>query len=56
MSLWQGKSRGNKSGYRVFVWVLKKFGVFTGLFSFKICCILFFPVFVQNFPGAFSFL
>ncbi len=27
MSLWQGKSRGNKSGYRIFVWVLKNFGV-----------------------------
>lgn len=27
MSLWQGKSKGNKFGYQIFVWILKKFGV-----------------------------
>ncbi|MEO7489662.1 MAG: lipid A biosynthesis acyltransferase [Ferruginibacter sp.] len=27
MSLWQGKSRGNKSGYGIFVWILRNFGV-----------------------------
>lgn len=27
MSLWQGKSKGNKAGYQFFVWVLKNFGV-----------------------------
>ena len=27
MSTWQGKSRGNKSGFRIFVWVLKHAGV-----------------------------
>lgn len=27
MSLWQGKSKGNKAGYQVFVWILKTFGV-----------------------------
>jgi predicted LPLAT superfamily acyltransferase len=50
MSLWQGKSKGNKSGYQVFVWILKKFGVFPAyillrfvaayffLFSYKASC------------------
>ena len=27
MSLWHGKSKGNKTGYQVFVWILKTFGV-----------------------------
>ena len=27
MATWQGKSRGNKSGFRIFVWVLKHAGV-----------------------------
>ena len=27
MSLWQGKSKGTPMGYRIFVWVLKTFGV-----------------------------
>ena len=27
MSLWQGKSKGNKAGYQFFVWILKSFGV-----------------------------
>lgn len=28
MSLWHGKSKGNKFGYQIFVWILKNFGVF----------------------------
>ena len=27
MSLWEGKSKGNKAGYQIFVWILKNFGV-----------------------------
>src|ERR1700681_3574813 len=27
MPSWQGKSRGNKNGFRIFVWVLKKAGL-----------------------------
>ncbi len=27
MPSWQGKSRGNKTGFRIFVWVLRTFGV-----------------------------
>jgi len=27
MSTWQGKSKGNKLGYRIFVWILARFGV-----------------------------
>jgi len=28
MATWEGKSRGSKSGYGIFVWVLRAFGVF----------------------------
>ena len=28
MPSWQGKSKGSTWGYRVFVWILKNFGVF----------------------------
>ncbi len=27
MPSWQGKSRGNKTGYRIFVWVLRHAGL-----------------------------
>jgi predicted LPLAT superfamily acyltransferase len=32
MSLWQGKSKGTPLGYRIFVWVLKNFGVLPAYF------------------------
>ncbi len=42
MSLWQGKSRGNKSGYRIFVWVLKNFGVLPAYFLLRFVVVYFF--------------
>ena len=42
MSLWQGRSRGNKQGYRIFVWVLKNFGVLPAYFLLKFVVLYFF--------------
>ncbi len=42
MSLWQGKSRGNKLGYRIFVWILKNFGVQPAYFLLKFVVLYFF--------------
>lgn len=42
MSLWQGKSRGNKLGYSIFVWILKNFGVLPAYFLLKIVAFYFF--------------
>ncbi len=42
MSLWQGKSRGSKSGYRIFVWVLKNFGVLPAYFLLRFVVVYFF--------------
>lgn len=42
MSLWQGKSKGNKAGYQFFVWVLKKFGVGPAYFLLRFVVIYFF--------------
>lgn len=35
MLLWQGKSKGNKAGYQIFVWILKKFGVIPAYFLLR---------------------
>ena len=35
MSLWQGKSKGTPLGYRIFVWVLKTFGVLPAYFLLR---------------------
>ena len=35
MSLWQGKSKGTPMGYRIFVWVLKTFGVLPAYFLLR---------------------
>ena len=35
MSLWQGKSKGTPFGYRIFVWVLKTFGVLPAYFLLR---------------------
>ncbi|MEO7263984.1 MAG: lipid A biosynthesis acyltransferase [Ferruginibacter sp.] len=35
MSLWEGKSKGTTSGYRIFVWILKNFGVLPGYFLLR---------------------
>ncbi|MEP7165068.1 MAG: lipid A biosynthesis acyltransferase [Ferruginibacter sp.] len=42
MSLWQGRSKGNKAGYQVFVWVLKNFGVFPAYFLLRFVVLYFF--------------
>ncbi|MCX6204789.1 MAG: lysophospholipid acyltransferase family protein [Bacteroidetes bacterium] len=44
MPLWEGKSKGNKTGYQFFVGVLKLFGVKTGYFILKFV-VLYFYVF-----------
>ena len=42
MSLWQGKSKGTKSGYRIFVWILRNFGVLPGYFLLRFVVLYFF--------------
>lgn len=42
MSLWQGKSKGTRFGYRIFVWVLKIFGVLPAYFLLKFVVLYFF--------------
>lgn len=42
MSLWQGKSKGNKAGYQFFVWVLKNFGVLPAYFLLRFVVLYFF--------------
>ncbi|MBC7887773.1 MAG: lipid A biosynthesis acyltransferase [Ferruginibacter sp.] len=42
MSSWQGKSRGNKSGYRIFVWILRNFGVLPAYFILRFVVLYFF--------------
>ena len=42
MSLWKGKSKGTKSGYRIFIWILKNFGVLPGYFVLRFVVLYFF--------------
>jgi predicted LPLAT superfamily acyltransferase len=42
MSLWQGKSKGTRFGYRIFVWVLKTFGVLPAYFLLRFVVLYFF--------------
>lgn len=42
MSLWQGKSKGNKAGYQFFVWVLKTFGVMPAYFLLRFVVLYYF--------------
>ena len=42
MSSWQGKSRGNKLGYSIFVWVLTNFGVLPAYFLLRFVVLYFF--------------
>src|SRR6478736_5308608 len=41
MSSWQGKSRGNKSGYKIFVWVLRNFGILPAYFLLRFVVLYF---------------
>lgn len=42
MSLWQGKSKGTKGGYSIFVWILKKLGVFPAYFLLRFVTVYYF--------------
>jgi predicted LPLAT superfamily acyltransferase len=42
MPAWEGKSRGSKTGYSIFVWVLKSFGVFPAYFLLRFVSFYFF--------------
>jgi predicted LPLAT superfamily acyltransferase len=42
MPSWQGKSRGNKTGFRIFVWVLKHAGLRPAYFLLRIVAFYFF--------------
>lgn len=42
MSSWQGKSKGTPLGYRIFVWVLKNFGVMSGYFLLRFVSMYYF--------------
>ena len=42
MSLWQGKSKGTPTGYRIFIWVLRNFGVLPGYFLLRFVVLYFF--------------
>ncbi|MEP7107085.1 MAG: lipid A biosynthesis acyltransferase [Ferruginibacter sp.] len=55
MSLWQGKSRGNKSGYRIFIWVLRNFGVMPAYFLLRFVVLYFFLFSFRTSRHLFSF-
>ncbi|MBX2933501.1 MAG: lipid A biosynthesis acyltransferase [Ferruginibacter sp.] len=42
MSAWQGKSKGSPLGYRIFVWVLKTFGVLPAYFLLRFVSLYYF--------------
>ncbi len=42
MPSWQGKSKGTPLGYRLFVWVLKNFGVLPGYFLLRFVAFYYF--------------
>ena len=42
MPSWQGKSRGNKTGFRIFVWVLKNAGLSPAYFLLRLVSLYFF--------------
>jgi len=42
MSTWQGKSKGTPLGYRIFVWVLKTFGVLPAYFLLRFVTLYYF--------------
>lgn len=44
MMLWQGKSKGTTAGYRIFVWILKNFGVLPAYFLLRFVVLYFFFV------------
>ena len=55
MSLWQGKSKGTRSGYRIFVWILRNFGVGAGYFLLRFVVLYFFLFSYKSSRQLFSF-
>jgi predicted LPLAT superfamily acyltransferase len=55
MSLWQGKSRGNKWGYSIFVWVLRNFGVSPAYLLLRLVVLYFFLFSYNTSRHLFSF-
>jgi len=42
MSLWHGRSKGNKAGYQFFVWILRSFGVMPAYFILRLVVLYYF--------------
>ncbi len=42
MSSWEGKSKGNKTGYQIFLWVLRRFGVLPAYFLLRFVVLYYF--------------
>ena len=55
MSLWQGKSRGNKFGYSVFIWILRNFGVLPAYFLLRFVAGYFFIFSITSSKILFNF-
>ncbi len=55
MSSWKGKSRGNRLGYRIFVWVLRNFGVLPAYFLLRFVVLYFFLFSYQSSRTLFQF-
>lgn len=48
MPSWQGKSKGTKIGYRIFVWTLKKFGIHPAYFLLRFVALYYFLFSVKS--------
>ncbi len=55
MPSWQGKSRGNKTGFRIFVWVLKNAGLTPAYLLLRIVAFYFFIFSGRAFSHQYSF-
>src|SRR4051794_2359595 len=55
MPSWQGKSRGNKTGFRIFVWVLKNAGLRPAYLLLRIVAVFFFIFSGKAFRSQYSF-
>lgn len=55
MSSWKGKSRGNKSGYGIFIWVLKNWGIMPAYFLLRFVVIYFLLFSRKSNKALFSF-
>jgi predicted LPLAT superfamily acyltransferase len=55
MPEWEGKSRGNKTGYKIFVWILKQGGVRPAYFLLRFVSLYFFFFSFKSSKALFSF-